>query len=209
MSHLAWAALWLIGKSLALRVERLLRAIVQIGFASDQFGFEHKGRLKATVTHRRHSTEDLSARRTAERGYRGITDQPASTIGRGRVERGFLISSGAIGASVRANQQLGVRAAWCRDLYPAQPARWARGKRSRGTQKEMPAFASEMHVERGGAGGRTLGYCLQAAAELGRFFERPQQEKSASAAGSKRDRTKGCRRSSKTEARSRKKREAA
>ena len=66
-------------------------------------------------------------------------------------------------------------------------------------------FASEMHVERGGAGGRTLGYCLQAAAELGRFFEPPEQEKSASAPGSKTDRTKVCRRSSKTEAESRKK----
>ena len=109
VSHLPWAALWLIGRPLAVRVERL-RAIAQIGLASDQFGFEHKGR--------------------------------------GRLERGALICSRAIGASVRANQQRGVRAAFCRDLYSAQPARWARGRRSRGTQKEMPAFASEMHVER-------------------------------------------------------------
>jgi len=70
-------------------------------------------------------------------------------------------------------------------------------------------FTSEMHVERGGAGGRTLGYCLQAAAELERFFERPERQKDRSPASSKRPRTNVCRRSSKTEAGSRKKRKAA
>ena len=163
---------------------------MQIGLVSDQFRFEHKGCLKATVT-----TD--SARRAAQGGYHGMTDQLASAIRRGPVERGALLCSRTIGASVLANQQRGVRAALCRDLYSARPARWARGRRSQGTQKEMPAIASEMHVERGGTGGRTLGYWLQAAAELGRFFERPGREKSASAASGKRDRTKVCRRISK------------
>jgi len=180
---------------------------VQIGLAADQFRFERKGRLRATVTRDGRTTEDLSARHAARAGHHGITDQLTSAIRRGRVERGPLICSGAIGASGRANQQRRVRGAFCRDLYSAQPARWTRGRRSRGTQKEMPAFASEMHVERGGAGGRTLGYYLQAAAELGRFFERPAREKSPSAASRKRDRTKVCRRSSKTEAESQKKQE--
>ena len=64
----------------------------------------------------------------------------------------------------------------------------------------MPAFASEMHVERGGARGRTLAYCLQAAAELGRFFERPEErQQDGSPASRKMARTKVCRRSSKTE----------
>jgi len=49
----------------------------------------------------------------------------------------------------------------------------------------MLAFATEIHVERGGAVGRALRYCLQAAAELGRFFEREDRQKNDSSASSK------------------------
>ena len=73
----------------------------------------------------------------------------------------------------------------------------------------MLAFASEVHVERGGAAGRALGYCLQAAAELGRFFEREDRQKNGSSASSKPSPAKVCRRSSKTETGSRKKRKSA
>jgi hypothetical protein len=73
----------------------------------------------------------------------------------------------------------------------------------------MLAFASEIHVERGGAAGRALGYCIQAAAELGRFFEREDRQKNGSSASSKRSPAKVGRRSSKTETGNRKKRESA
>jgi hypothetical protein len=73
----------------------------------------------------------------------------------------------------------------------------------------MLAFATEINVERGGAAGRTLGYCLQAAAELGRFFEREHRQKDGLSAGSKPSPAKVCRRSSKTETGSRKKRKSA
>ena len=63
----------------------------------------------------------------------------------------------------------------------------------------MPAFTTEMHVERGGPAGRNLGYCLQAAAELGRFFERADRQRSGSSAGSERSRAKIRRRSWKRE----------
>ena len=70
----------------------------------------------------------------------------------------------------------------------------------------MLAFASEIHVERGGAAGRTLGYCLHAAAELGRFLEGEDRQKNGSLASRKRRKAKVYRRSSKTETGSRKKR---
>lgn len=73
----------------------------------------------------------------------------------------------------------------------------------------MLAFASEIHVERGGPAGRTLGYCLQAAAELARFFEREDHQKNGSSASSKRSPAKVFRRSSKRETGSRKKRKSA
>jgi hypothetical protein len=74
----------------------------------------------------------------------------------------------------------------------------------------MPEFASEMHVERGGAGGRALGYYLQAAADLARFLERQiERRKGSSSACSKRARAKVSRQSSKEETGSRKKPAAA
>ena len=73
----------------------------------------------------------------------------------------------------------------------------------------MLALASEIPVERGGAAGRTIGYCLHAAAELGRFLGREDRQKSGSLATRKRSSAKVCRRSSKTEAGSRKKRKIA
>ena len=87
---------------------------MRIELASDQLGFEHKERLKAGVTRQRHTGEDLSAEQVGE--YRAITDQLASAIRRGCLERGALICSGAIGASVLANKQRGVRAALCHDF---------------------------------------------------------------------------------------------
>jgi ribose 5-phosphate isomerase B len=62
---------------------------------------------------------NLSSGQAAQAGYHGITDQLASVI-RGQVERGFLICSLAIGASVLANKQREVRTALCHDLYSAK-----------------------------------------------------------------------------------------
>ena len=91
---------------------------MRIGLASDQLRFEHKGPLKARVTRQGHAGEDLSAEQAGE--YPAITDQLASAIRRGYLERGGLIRSGAKGASVLANKQRGVRPALCHDLYSAQ-----------------------------------------------------------------------------------------
>ena len=60
---------------------------------------------------------------------------------------------------------------------------------------------AEVHVERGGPAGRTLGYCLQAAAELRRFFEPEGRQRSDSSASRNRGAAKVCRRSSTRSAR--------
>jgi RpiB/LacA/LacB family sugar-phosphate isomerase len=52
--------------------------------------------------------------------YQGITDELSSAIYTGRVERGVLICSRAIGACVLANKHPGVRAALCHDLNSAR-----------------------------------------------------------------------------------------
>jgi len=93
---------------------------VRIGFGSDHVGFECKEHLKVRSVGEGHTAEDFSAGHARQHDYRGVTEQLASAIYAGRVERGVLVCSSAIGASVLANKRRGVRAALCHDLYSAQ-----------------------------------------------------------------------------------------
>ena len=61
---------------------------MRIGLASDHVEFEHRESLKAMVT-RGHTVEDLPAERVGE--WHATTDQLASAIPRGRLERGVVI----------------------------------------------------------------------------------------------------------------------
>ena len=92
---------------------------MRIGFGSDYLGFECKGHLKAKFARQGHTTEDFSVEDLGTE-YRTVTDQLASGIYKNRVERGVLVCSRAIGASVRANKQPGVRAALCHDAISAR-----------------------------------------------------------------------------------------
>lgn len=94
---------------------------MRIGLGSDRPGLECKKRLIARFAGQGHSAEDVC--RTNVCGgedYQSITDQLSSAVYTGRVERGVLICSRAIGASVLANKHPGVRAAWCHDLHSAR-----------------------------------------------------------------------------------------
>ena len=93
-----------------------LGAIVRIGFGSDEAGVECKERLKARFCGLGHPIEDVSRRDPCCGDYQSIADQLAIAIYTGRVERGVLICLRAIGASMLANKQPGVRAALCHDL---------------------------------------------------------------------------------------------
>ena len=92
---------------------------MRIGLGSDHIGFECKERLKTRLIGRGHAVEDLSGNAPPGKYY-GVTEQVASAIQGGRADRGVLICSSAIGASVLANKHRGVRAALCHDLYSAQ-----------------------------------------------------------------------------------------
>jgi RpiB/LacA/LacB family sugar-phosphate isomerase len=89
--------------------------IVRIGFGSDEAGVESKERLKARFCGIGHAIDDVSKWDPHSGDYQGIADQLATAIYAGRVERGVLICFRAIGASMMANKQPGVRAALCHD----------------------------------------------------------------------------------------------
>jgi RpiB/LacA/LacB family sugar-phosphate isomerase len=89
---------------------------VRIGIGSDQSGSECKERLKARLTRQGHAIEDVSTGDQPRSDYQSITTELSSAIYTGRVERGVLICSRAIGACVMANKHPGVRAALSHDL---------------------------------------------------------------------------------------------
>ena len=89
---------------------------MQIGFGSDEIGFQCKERLKARLAGQGHAAEDVSTGDRYRSDYQSAADQLASAIHAGRFERGVLVCSRAIGASVIANKHAGVRAALCHDL---------------------------------------------------------------------------------------------
>ena len=90
---------------------------MRIGLGSDRIGLECKERLQARFTGRGHSAEDVCPANLCGGDYQSITDQLSSALTTGRVERGVLICSRAIGASVMANKHPGVRAALCHDVH--------------------------------------------------------------------------------------------
>ena len=93
---------------------------MRIGLGSDGIGFECKERLKARFAGQGHSAQDVCTANPCGSDYQNITDQLSSALYTGRVERGVLICSRAIGASVMANKNPGVRAALCHDLNSAR-----------------------------------------------------------------------------------------
>jgi ribose 5-phosphate isomerase B len=92
---------------------------VRIGFGADQSGLECKERLKGRLTGQGHAVDDVSTGDRPRSDYQGITRELSSAIYAGRVERGVLICSRAIGACVMANKHPGVRAGLCHDLNSA------------------------------------------------------------------------------------------
>lgn len=91
-----------------------------MGLGSDQTGFGLEERLKTRFAAQGHAAEDVSSGDPRKGNCLKIADRLASSIYAGRVERGLLICSGAIGASAVANKRPGVRAALCHELYSAR-----------------------------------------------------------------------------------------
>ena len=93
---------------------------MHIGFASDYLGFECKERLRVRFAEQCHSTKDFSTGDPGRADHHSATRELASAIQTSCIERGILICSRAIGASVLANKHPGVCAAVCHDLNSAR-----------------------------------------------------------------------------------------
>ena len=86
---------------------------MRIGLAADQFGSECRQRIQLKLAADGHTVKHVCEEHSDPGDYQNITDQLSAAIHAGRVERGVLICSRAIGAAVAANKRPGVRAALC------------------------------------------------------------------------------------------------
>src|SRR5580658_9091188 len=92
---------------------------VQIAIASDEAGHEAKQRLAAKLITAGHDVTD-AAPPVQGQGRTDYAEQVALSVLRHDAERGIIVSSRAVGASVAANRIPGVRAALCGDAHSAR-----------------------------------------------------------------------------------------
>ena len=93
---------------------------MRIGFASDFRAFERKECLRTRFAQQGHVALDFSTGDPGQPEHQSAAGELASAIYKNRIERGVLICSRAVGASVIANKQPGVRAAFCHDANSAR-----------------------------------------------------------------------------------------
>ncbi len=91
---------------------------MQIAIASDEPGHDAKQRLAATLIAAGHEVSD-AAPSVQGQSRPDYAEQVALCVLRHDAERGIIISSRAVGASVAANRVPGVRAALCSDPHSA------------------------------------------------------------------------------------------
>lgn len=91
---------------------------MRIAIASDEAGQEAKERLVNKLSNSGHEVAD-SAPMVQGHGRSDYAEQVALAVLRHDAERGIIISSRGVGASVAANRVPGVRAALCGDPYSA------------------------------------------------------------------------------------------
>ncbi|HTP28185.1 MAG TPA: RpiB/LacA/LacB family sugar-phosphate isomerase, partial [Anaeromyxobacteraceae bacterium] len=91
---------------------------MRIAIAADEAGQEAKDRLAASLISAGHEVTD-AAPTVQSQSRPDYAEQVALAVLRHDAERGIIISSRAVGASVAANRVPGVRAALCNDAYSA------------------------------------------------------------------------------------------
>ena len=91
---------------------------MRIAIASDEAGNEIKQRLIATLSEAGHQVAD-AVNTGEDNGPADYAEQVALTLLRHEAERGVVITSRAVGASVAANRVPGIRAALCGDPHSA------------------------------------------------------------------------------------------
>jgi ribose 5-phosphate isomerase B len=96
---------------------------MHIAIATDQGGFNLKGKIVEHLVAQGHQVSDLGIHELKSIDYPDIAESVARTVASGEVERGIIICATGIGVSMVANKVRGIRAALCTDPYMARMAR--------------------------------------------------------------------------------------
>lgn len=96
---------------------------MRISIASDHGGYDLKEDLKSWLTEQGHQVEDFGCAGHDSCDYADFCGPAARAVAEGKCERGIVICTTGIGASITANKVKGVRCALCSEPWSAQMTR--------------------------------------------------------------------------------------
>ena len=96
---------------------------MRISIACDHGGFDLKEDLKAWLTEQGHEVADFGCEGHDSCDYADFVEPAARAVADGKCERGIVICTTGIGASITANKVRGVRCALCSEPWSAQMTR--------------------------------------------------------------------------------------
>src|SRR5664280_2581891 len=108
------------------KFDKWRRAKVRIAIGSDQAGHAAKERIAAKLVEAGHEVTDANSA-VQSHGCADYAEQVAMLVLRHNAERGIIVTSRVVGASVAANRIPGIRAASCHDAYSASVGAKAEG----------------------------------------------------------------------------------
>jgi len=116
-----------------------------IAIASDHAGFRLKEKLKSHLAKKGLIINDLGTYSEERCDYPDFAGRLASSVSKGRFERGVLVCKSGIGNSIVANKFPGVRAALC---YNARAAKLSREHNDSNVLVLGSAFVNQAQAER-------------------------------------------------------------
>ncbi len=96
---------------------------MKISIASDHGGYDLKEELRRWLIEQGHEVEDFGCASHASCDYADFCEPAARAVAEGKCERGIVICTTGIGASITANKVRGVRCALCSEPWSAQMTR--------------------------------------------------------------------------------------
>ena len=96
---------------------------MKISIASDHGGYALKEDLRSWLTEQGHEVEDFGCHGLESCDYADFCEPAARAVAEGKCDRGIVICTTGIGASITANKVKGVRCALCSEPWSAEMTR--------------------------------------------------------------------------------------
>jgi len=96
---------------------------MRISIACDHGGYDLKEDLKAWLAEKGHEVEDFGCQGHDSCDYADFVEPAARAVAEGTCERGIVICTTGIGASITANKVKGIRCALCSEPLSAEMTR--------------------------------------------------------------------------------------